>query len=194
MQDQLIIIQLKEGDEEAFNYVFTHYYNLLCRFAFHLLHDKETAEEIVDDVIFYLWEHREEVTVPKSLKAYLLTAVRNRCLNELTSLAHRIQLQSSSVPLDDSLNFLNAVFTEENHPLGYLLEEELEDKLRRSVDSLPKECHTVFAKSRFEEKSYEEIASELGISVNTVKYHIKKALSILRKDLSDYLSLLLFIL
>lgn len=54
-----------------------------------------------------------------------------------------------------------------------LLEQELEDELKRSIDELPLECRRVFYKSRFEQKKYEEIAEELGISVNTVKYHIK---------------------
>lgn len=54
-----------------------------------------------------------------------------------------------------------------------LLEQELEEELKRSIDELPLECRKVFYKSRFEQKKYEEIATELGISVNTVKYHIK---------------------
>lgn len=46
-----------------------------------------------------------------------------------------------------------------------------------------------FLKSRFEHKKNDEIAAELGISVNTVKYHIKRALAILRQDLGRYLIL-----
>ena len=47
--------------------------------------------------------------------------------------------------------------------------------------------------TRFEEKKYEEISQELGISINTVKYHIKNALSFLQTELSKYLiALILF--
>ena len=53
------------------------------------------------------------------------------------------------------------------------------------------ECRTVFKKSRFEQKKYEEIALELGISINTVKYHIKNALALLQKRLDNYLHLLI---
>lgn len=48
-----------------------------------------------------------------------------------------------------------------------------------------------FEKSRFEEKKYEEISQELGISINTVKYHIKNALSFLQTELSKYLIVLI---
>jgi RNA polymerase sigma-70 factor (ECF subfamily) len=68
-----------------------------------------------------------------------------------------------------------------------LLENELEEKINQSIENLPEDCRNVFKKSRFENKRYEQIAAESGISVNTVKYHIKNALAQLKKDLSDYL-------
>ena len=40
--------------------------------------------------------------------------------------------------------------------------------------------------SRFREMSYEEISQELGISVNTVKYHIKNALVVLKKEFGTF--------
>ena len=70
---------------------------------------------------------------------------------------------------------------------------ELDYEIHRAIRHLPDECRRVFVKSRFEEKKYEEIARELGISVNTVKYHIKNALSILCKELDKYLLLCLFL-
>ena len=81
----------------------------------------------------------------------------------------------------------------DSHPLGTLLERELEEEIYKAIDKLPDECRRVFDKSRFEGKSYEEISQELGISVNTVKYHIKNALASLQTNLSKYLiTLLLF--
>lgn len=79
------------------------------------------------------------------------------------------------------------ILVDDSHPLGILLEHELEDKIQEVVTRLPKDCQRVFVKSRFENKSYEEISLELNISVNTVKYHIKNALAFLNKHLSEYL-------
>ena len=89
------------------------------------------------------------------------------------------------------MDFLDFLFVDDKQPLGMLLEQELEDELKRSIDELPLECRRVFYKSRFEQKKYEEIAEELGISVNTVKYHIKNALAFLQKRLGNYLKLLI---
>ena len=189
--EKQIIERLKRGDERAFRYIYDRQYVLLCRFAEQLLNDLPLAEEVVDDVIFYLWEHRTEVEITYSLRAYLIRAVRNRCLNELNSLGNRIESRVSSLSVAENLEFLDAIFVEERTPLGHLLEQELEDELLRRIDELPSECKAVFKKSRFEGKKYEEIAEELHISVNTVKYHIKNALAYLQEKMGTYLKLLI---
>lgn len=91
-----MIKELKQGDEKAFKYIYDSHYVLLCRFACQLLEDSSLAEEIVDDAIFYLWEHRADIEITYSIRAYLMRAVRNRCLNELNSLSHRKELRFSS--------------------------------------------------------------------------------------------------
>lgn len=50
--EKLIIEQLKQGNEDAFKYIYKQHYVLLCRFANQMLADAALAEEIVDDAIF----------------------------------------------------------------------------------------------------------------------------------------------
>lgn len=189
--EELLIKKLRKGDERAFRLLYNRHYVLLCRFANQLLNNAALAEEVVDDVIFYLWEHRQEVEIRYSIRAYLMRAVRNRCLNELQLQSHREELHISSFLSPESMDFLDSLFVDNKQPLGMLLEQELEEELKRSIDELPLECRKVFYKSRFEQKKYEEIATELGISVNTVKYHIKNALAFLQRRLGSYLKLLI---
>ncbi len=189
--EELLIKKLRKGDERAFRLLYDRHYMLLCRFANQLLNNAALAEEVVDDVIFYLWEHRQEVEIRYSIRAYLMRAVRNRCLNELQLQSHREELHISSFLSPESMDFLDSLFVDNKQPLGMLLEQELEEELKRSIDELPLECRKVFYKSRFEQKKYEEIATELGISVNTVKYHIKNALAFLQRRLGSYLKLLI---
>lgn len=192
MTEKQLIEELRCGNESAFRYIYERHYVPLCRFADLYLHDASLSEEVVDDAIFYLWEHRCEVEITYSLRAYLMKSVRNRCLNELNSLTHREELHFSSFSLPENAEFLDTLFIEKDHPLGYLLEQELEEELERCIETLPEECRMVFKKSRFEQKKYEEIARELNISVNTVKYHIKNALAFLQKRMSGYLKLLVW--
>lgn len=191
MDTEEMLQRLRAGDERAFRFIYDQYYGLLCRFANQLLHDTAVAEEIVDDVVFNLWLHHEDIEITCSLRAYLLRSVRNRCLNELNSASRRKELSLSSLSNEDNMAFLDYLFADDSHPLGELIERELESELRKAIEALPAECRVVFKKSRIECKKYEEIASELGISVNTVKYHMKHALSILYKRFGQYLEVLL---
>lgn len=178
-------------EDDSFQKVFYRHYEPLCRFAYLFLHDKAVVEEVVDDVLFNLWEHRKTIEIAYSLRAYLMRAVRNRCLNELNSRTYREELSFTSFSLPENVEFLDSVFDDTLNPLGQLLRDELEDKLEEEIAALPEQCRAVFQKSRYEEKTYEEIAQEMGISVNTVKYHIKNALALLHNRLSDYLKLIL---
>lgn len=173
--EKLIVEQLKNGNEDAYKYIYDYHYVLLCYVANQYLNDNFLSETIVGDVIFHLWEIRETLNITISIRSYLIKAVRNRCIDYLKSRSEEKYLQS------------------DNYPLGILLERELEHEIRMAIDKLPVECRCVFEKSRFEEKKYEEISQELGISINTVKYHIKNALSFLQTELSKYLiALILF--
>lgn len=182
---------LKAGNEKAYEYIYTHYYALLCRFANQLLGDSLLAEEIVDDVIFNLWKNRAQLDVAMALRAYLLVSVRNRCLSELKSLNARHSSQTLSMTVLDGRELFDKVFVDEAHPLGSLLERELEDKIRDAIGHLPESCREVFLRSRVKQATYEEIAEEMNISTNTVKYHIKNALSQLREQLKEYLEVII---
>ena len=189
--ETLIVEQLKTGNEDAYQYIYDRHYALLCHVANGYVKDHFLAETIVGDTIFHLWEIRETLEISVSIRSYLLRAVRNRCINYLNSEWEKREISFSSLMPDEITD--DKMTISDSHPLGTLLERELEEEIYKAIDKLPDECRRVFDKSRFEGKSYEEISQELGISVNTVKYHIKNALASLQMNLSKYLiTLLLF--
>ena len=189
--ETLIVEQLKTGNEDAYQYIYDRHYALLCHVANGYVKDQFLAETIVGDTIFHLWEIRETLEISVSIRSYLLRAVRNRCINYLNSEWEKREIAISSLMPDEITD--DKMTISDSHPLGALLERELEEEIYKAIDKLPNECRRVFDKSRFEGKSYEEISQELGISVNTVKYHIKNALASLQMNLSKYLiTLLLF--
>lgn len=188
MEDQLILDRLKKGDEAAFKFIFDNHYVMLCRFANQILHDAALAEEVVDDAIFYLWEHRDELDIRHSIRAYLMQAVRNRSLNELSSAVCRYERNFSAISEEENMAFLDDLFQDDEHPMGILIQKELEQTITDCINQLPEECRRVFTMSRYEQMKQEDIARELHISVNTVKYHMKNALAFLRKNLAQYLA------
>lgn len=189
-QEQIIVDLLKQGNENAYKYLYDEHYVLLCKMANEFVRDVFMAENIVGDTLFHVWEIRETLEINISIRSYLVRAVRNRCINYLN--IKREQWEEGFTTIEEnSDSLMHPNLFSDAYPLASLLEKELEEEIRRAINRLPDECRAVFIKSRFEEKTYECIARELGISVNTVKYHMKMALSRLNADLSKYLLLLL---
>lgn len=180
--DAFIITRLQTGEEDAFKFLFDSEYEKLCRFANCMVHDSTVAESIVDDVMLNIWENRNTLNVESSLHAYLTRAVRNRCINELKARLRRMASETTELKLNAETEMLEIVFRDDNEPFDELLGKELEEKINNAIATLPKECRAVLEKSRFEGLSYKEIADEMGISTNTVKYHIKNALAFMRKN------------
>ena len=141
----------------------------LCKLSYYLLKDRVQAESIVNDVIFHLWEVRDKLELVPPLRNYLIIAVRNKCLNYLALKQQETEIRFSTI--EQAGIQLQNIVSDNEHPLGNLLKEELESKIHESI-------------------SYEEISRELGISVNTVKYHIKSALVILKKELGTFLCII----
>lgn len=190
-EDQIIVELLKCGDERGYKFLYDNYYDFLCRIAKEFLKDDFLAETIVGDAIFHLWEIRDKIEISTSLQSYLVKMVRNRCINHLALKRVKTEIV---LPKSNSGDFwTETYFISKDNPLGSLLDGELEQEMHDSIERLPKECQVVFKKSRFEEKKYKDIAEELGISINTVKYHIKNALSRLESDLSKYMATLIFL-
>jgi len=185
--DEFVMERMRAGDSAAFRVVFDHNYAVLFRFALSLLHDRALAEEIADDAMLYLWQNCARIKISRSIRSYLMQAVKTRCVDSLRASCRVRKVSADSITPDDSRRFLERVFADESQPMGMLLSRELEDVLNRSIERLPKECGEVFRRSRYERERYEQIASDMGISVNTVKYHVKNALALLRKDLANYL-------
>ena len=190
--DNNVMIYLREGNEYAFRFIFDKYYDFLCMVADSYLRDEYISETIVGDIIYNLWEIKDNIDIKYSLRSYLVRSVKNRCINYLQQ--EDIQREISINQYEDKAAIEELFFIENKHPLESLLEQELENKINSIINELSPECRAVFKMSRFDGMKYEEIASELNISVNTVKYHMKNALGKLRLELKDYiLSILVFL-
>lgn len=178
-----LLTRLLEGERQAFDEIFTRYYTSPCTLANLYVKQTEVAENIVQDLMLWLWENRSELQIRGVLSHYLFTSAKNRCLTYLS----REALRS---------NRLSDLRVDVAEPFGvpdiYQLEE-LRQNIRRAVEELPEPYREAFEMNRFENRTYKEIAEELGISAKTVDYRIQQSLKILRVKLKDYLPLILFL-
>ncbi len=189
--EKLVVNGLRKGDTKAFKYLYDTHYQVLCHFASRYLRDDYLAESVVGDVMFHLWENHERIEVEVSLRSYLIRCVRNSCLDHLRKNREKYEIATEAIPPSSDKTMVTG---NGEQPLGQLLDKELAEKLDESIAALPLECRTAFELSRFAGKKHAEIALELGISVNTVKYHIKHALQMLNERLGRYIVMALSLL
>lgn len=183
---------ISEGDTKAFEVIFKEYYKFLCSFAFGLTKERHSAEDIVEEFFVDLWNNREKLSISTSVRAYFISSIHNRCLNYLQRDKYKYVSACEISLLIGKEGTIGDKLISHDHPS--LLTRELEKILALSIEKLPKHCKEIFQLSRFHDLGYEEIASKLDISINTVKTQIKIALSKLREDLQEYLALLLIFL
>ena len=179
MNQVLLLKKLRLGDERAYEYLFKTYYEQLVLFAVKYVHDIELAKELVQDLIVSLFEKRSQLDITLSLKSYLYSAVRNRCLNCLNS--EKIKGKYEDFVKQHANSKTDAVEEEINH-------NEMEVALMGAIDKLPPKCKAIFNMNRMEGLSNTEIAEKLNISKRTVETQISKALKILRSEMKPYLA------
>lgn len=179
-----LIEGLKKGHNEAYKVLYQRYFISLCEIAYQYVNDTFMAQSATNDVIFHLWEIRESLQINISLHSYLVCAVKNRCLDIIKKESTQREIPFS---VFDNENIVDVSGNTNENTVESLIEKDLEKELIRAIHNLPAECRMVFCKSRFGGMKYTEISKELNISVSTVKYHIKNALTLLSKELKSYL-------
>lgn len=180
MNDQLILDQLKKGSEKAFEQIFTKFYSPLCEYASHYISDVD-SEELVQDLMLYIWENKTRIEIKDSLQSYLFKSVKNRCLNTIRNNQHKQRIHS----------LLYQKLKDEFEDPNYYLVKELSENIQQAIDELPESYRGVFKMSRFSDLTNKQVADQLGVSIKTVEYRITKSLNILRVKFIDYLSVLL---
>ncbi len=180
----LLIRRLREGDECAFRAVFISLHKCVYRFALTFSKNEELSKEITQEAFIQLWVNREKLSEDLPLYPYLFTHVRRLTIDVFRkeSLMRRYNEEWLATSELSSNETENSIF------LGELTQ--ITDHI---MSILPQQQRLVFQLSRINGLSYEEIATQLNISRETVKYHLVRALKTVRKHLArhDFLYLLL---
>ena len=183
IEEYLLLEELKQGNKDAFNKMFLYFYSPLCEYASQFVGDTD-AEELVQELMVYMWENRKNLVIEKSLKSYLFVAVKNRCYNAIRDRKLREQIHNT---LYESLK-------DQIEDPDYYIVNELALNIEKAIRELPEGYRETFKMSRFGEMTNAAIAKQLDVSVKTVEYRITQSLKILRIKLKDYLPLLTFFL
>lgn len=169
---------LYKGDDGAYKVLFDKYFFSLSSFAAKYLEEKETAEDIVQDVLYDFWVDRRRFDSVLALKSYLYQIVRNRCLNVMKHRKVEARYFTEENLKSDSEFFLNQMLEEE----VYLL-------LKEAIETLPGQTQQVYELTLLGHDN-QEIADILGITLDAVKARKKRGKQILQDKLKNLLYLM----
>lgn len=175
-----------KSKERLFRELYSRYYPSFCLYARRFLTDATVCEDIVSEVFTDMWNRIGSIDLDsEACMAYIKMSVKNSCLNYLKHHRHKTAYEDSLKNLDEAM----AAGPDSVYSL-----EELYRVLHETLENMPPEYRSVFLKSFVEDKTQAEIAAELNLSEKSINRYKKKTLELLKKELKDFLPLLLFLL
>ncbi len=173
LSDAALLNAIRNDDASAFKELYDRYWQRIYLKACQRV-DKDTAKDMVQEVMTTLWRRRKEVDLSEegAVGRYLFTAIKYRVISQY-AYSH-LELKNSHL-----LEGLDEHITAQS-----LEVKELSAFIDQEVSRLPSRMQQVFRMSREEELSIADIAQSLNVSEQTVKNQLTEALKRLRTSLS----------
>ncbi len=166
------------NDTQTFETLFRNHYNSLCNYASKFIADDQAAEDIVQVFFISIWEKQHLTLEGELFLPYAYRAIRNSCINYYKhNQLHENFIESLALEWQEELAIQDKEF---------IYEKEVQQALKK----LPEKCRKVFLLKCISELKYKEIAEIMGISANTVKYHLGEAFKIMKEELEHLLFIL----
>ena len=162
-EDAAFVEAIVQHDKRQFEILYKKYYQQLFSLAYRYVKQQEVAEEVVHDVFITIWNKGDQLNIQYSIKSYLFKSVVNSSLNYLKKEKMDIEKRMVYLSAQDAL-LGDEAFNESEQALLNGLEE--------ALSLLPAKCREVMYLSRFGKLKQSEIATQMDISVKTVKNHL----------------------
>jgi len=172
--DADLMSEIKAGNMRAFDQLYNRYCKRLLSFSLSIVKSREEAENIVQEVFLALWVNRGKISNDASIKYYIFTIAYNTSISALRK-------KTKDEKFFEQLKDLQELTAEpEDLQTEY---SDLEGKLSEILDALPSRQREIFILHKVNGLKYQEIASKLNISVNTIENHMSRALKTIRSKL-----------
>lgn len=177
-----LLTDVAKGNEKAFADLVRIYSSKLYTYIYRITGNQHESEELVQDIFMQLWQTREALTAVENLGGYLYVLSKNRAANALKKVIRARnaldQLQQNAWLLTDDGG----------------LEQRRGNLLDQAIDRLPPQQQKIWRMSRSLHMKYAEIATELGISKDTVNKSLQAAARNITTFIQQHPEALLFLL
>lgn len=170
-----IMALLHKNNEKALTMIFNIHHRALLSFSMKYVQNCQTAEDIVAESFFIIWEKRNDFQSLTAIRSFLYKAVKHACIN------HCKQVRRHTASHENILISLDLVSSGDEGPaIDQIIRAELLQKLWEDAEKLPPVRRKIFKMFFKEELTVFEIAQKLQISTDTVRVQKARALNRLR--------------
>ncbi|MEP6681863.1 MAG: RNA polymerase sigma-70 factor [Parafilimonas sp.] len=167
IQIQQLQQQLADNDEAALKDLYDAFADKLFHFAYAIVHSKETAEEIIEDVFIKVWQKRLHIATIENLAVYLFITTKNISCNYLRKYNRKnICLDELSLPY----YYINV------SPEDLLITSETLQSINKAINKLPPQCRIIFKLIKEDGLKYKDVAALLNLNIKTVENQMGIAL------------------
>jgi len=171
--DTDLLRMLRNGDAIAFGKIYKIFAPILYQRLLRLLKDTDTVEEILQDTFLKLWEKRGQIDPEQAFTTYLYRIADHLAIDVFRRISRDKALQQELWA--STISFY--LHTEET-----FLAKEQRQLISTAIEQLPPKRKQILILCKLEDKSYQEVAELLGISVSTVSNQLVKAI----KEIKNY--------
>jgi len=185
--DNLLIERFKDGDQEAFQEIVSRYWDRIYARVHQLLKNRQDAEEVTQDAFVRAHRGLEKFRGDSAFSTWLYQIATNLAHNKYWYWFRR--KRSESISLEQSLtddsdfSLIDICPVEGPDPSEATLTQEFVDKVAENMDHLTDKHQEILVMRNVQNMSYEDIASQLGLSIGTVKSRIARARASLRQKM-----------
>lgn len=175
--NQLIWENFKAGSKEAFAHLYNQYVQMLFRYGTKLCPCDDLVKDAIQEVFLDLYQKRKKNTTnPQNLKYYLILALKRNLIKKLQRNRKAVEEQ-----IDFDLKF-DPVYSAESIMIEAEEEQELAIKINKALRKLPPRQKEALYLRFNESLDYPEVAKLLGISVESARKQVCRAIKTLRED------------
>jgi RNA polymerase sigma-70 factor, ECF subfamily len=182
--DFSLMARIGAGEHAAFQQLVERHQNAVIGTVAKMLGNPSDAEDIAQQVFLRIWRNAKHYRPDAKFTTYIFTITRNLVFNETRRRGRKKEVSSDE--REENSNQLHAD-RPDRQPDAELLQAELQQAVDAAIAALPESQRMAVVLRRYEQCSYEEIASVLNLSVSAVKSLLFRARTSLREALSGYL-------
>lgn len=190
MSDHSLLEAIRAGDEAAFTELVRRYRNQLTNYIYRITGDYEAAVDLTQETFMRVYRAAERYQTSYAFSTYIYRIATNLAISELRRRKRRrlVSLTGFFQGREQS-GEPSELDPADGRPLQdhTLVEDERRTAVARAIATLPDKYRAPLVLRDIEERSYEEIACILEMSVGTVKSRINRARTFLRDKLQAYL-------